>query len=110
MSDVDHGAIAIGPSMVKAEELPDPSGLRITARLNGTIMQDANTDDLIFDIPTLINFCSSFTTLSPGDVIATGAPGGVGAKRTPPVWMKTGDEIEIEVSKICILKSTIISE
>jgi 2-keto-4-pentenoate hydratase/2-oxohepta-3-ene-1,7-dioic acid hydratase in catechol pathway len=99
-----------GPWMVTAEELPDPTGLQITARLNGKVMQDANTDDLIFDIPTLINYCSSFTTLSPGDVIATGTPGGVGAKRTPPVWMKEGDEVEIEIAKVGTLKNTIVSE
>ena len=99
-----------GPWLVTPEDIPDPSELTLTTRLNGEVMQSAQTDQLIFDVPTLINYCSSFTPLSPGDVIATGTPGGVGFKRNPKVFMKPGDTVEVEISKIGVLSNKIVSE
>ena len=99
-----------GPWLVTPEDIPDPSQLELTTRLNGEVMQCALTDHLIFDIPTLINYCSSFSPLSPGDVIATGTPGGVGFKRDPKVFMRVGDIVEIEISKIGVLANAITSE
>ncbi len=92
---------AFGADLVTPDELPaGASGLRITSRLNGQTMQDSNTADLIFDVPTLIATISETMTLEPGDVIATGTPSGVGHARKPPVWMRKGDEIEIDIEGI----------
>jgi 2-keto-4-pentenoate hydratase/2-oxohepta-3-ene-1,7-dioic acid hydratase in catechol pathway len=99
-----------GPWLVTADELGDPSRLSLTTRLNGEVVQHATTDDLIFDIPTLIEYSSTFTELRPGDVIITGTTGGVGAYRQPPLWMKKGDVVEVEISKIGILRNTIVDE
>jgi 2-keto-4-pentenoate hydratase/2-oxohepta-3-ene-1,7-dioic acid hydratase in catechol pathway len=74
------------------------------------VMQDAGLDQLIFPIPELIAYCSSFTPLHPGDVIATGTPGGVGFKREPPVYMKAGDVVEVEVSGVGLLRNTVVEE
>jgi len=101
---------AFGPWLVTADEIPDPSRLVLTTRLNGNVMQEAQTDDLIFSIPLLIEYCSTFTTLYPGDVIVTGTAGGVGAFREPPIWMKRGDDIEVEISGIGVLRNTIAEE
>ncbi len=92
---------AVGADLVTADALPrGASGLRITSRLNGNIMQDSNTADLIFDVATLITVLSEAMTLEPGDIIATGTPSGVGHARKPPVWMREGDEIEVEIEGI----------
>ena len=92
---------AFSTDLVTPDELPaGASGLRITSRLNGEVMQDSNTGDLIFDVATLISTLSESMTLEPGDVIATGTPAGVGHARKPPVWMREGDEIEIEIEGI----------
>ncbi|QIE30031.1 putative protein YisK (plasmid) [Caballeronia sp. SBC1] len=99
---------AFGPWLVTADEIGDPSNLSLITRLNGTVMQSANTSDLIFSIEKLVEYCSSFTALQPGDVIITGTPGGVGAFREPPVWLTPGDTIEVEISRIGILSNTII--
>jgi 2-keto-4-pentenoate hydratase/2-oxohepta-3-ene-1,7-dioic acid hydratase in catechol pathway len=99
-----------GPWLVTTDEIPDPSKLTLTTRLNGAVVQHATTDDLIFDTGTLIEYLSTFTTLSPGDVIITGTTGGVGAFRQPPLWMKPGDVVEVEISSIGILRNTIIDE
>jgi len=99
-----------GPWMVTADEIPDPTTLTLITRLNGEEMQKSTTDLLIFDIPTLINYCSTFTRLVPGDVIVSGTPGGVGAARNPPVWMKAGDTVEIDISKVGVLKNPIVAE
>src|SRR4051812_13697625 len=96
-----------GPWMVTADEIPPDTRLTLSSRLNGVEMQRATTDQMIFRIPKLIEYASSFTTLLPGDVIVTGTPGGVGARRTPPLWMKPGDTIEIEVDKVGILENSI---
>ena len=100
---------AIGP-MVAAADVPDPSELELTTRLNGAVMQQGRVAELVFDIPTLIAYCSTFTVLQPGDVIATGTPGGVGAARTPPVWLKSGDVVEVEISQIGVLRNPVRDE
>ena len=100
---------AIGP-MVPASEIPDPTILELTTRVNGEVMQQGRVADLVFDIPTLIEYCSTFMTLRPGDVIATGTPGGVGAARKPPVWLSDGDRIEVEISHIGILANPVRDE
>jgi 2-keto-4-pentenoate hydratase/2-oxohepta-3-ene-1,7-dioic acid hydratase in catechol pathway len=101
---------AFGPYLVTPDEVGDPSQLHLTTRLNGQVVQDAGIDDLIFTIPALIEYCSTFTVLEPGDVIITGTTGGVGAFREPPLWMKHGDVIEVEISKLGILRNTVKDE
>ncbi|AIV74194.1 fumarylacetoacetate (FAA) hydrolase family protein [Burkholderia pseudomallei] len=99
-----------GPWLVTADEVGDPSKLTLTTRLNGQAVQDATTDDLIFDVPKLVEYCSTFTELNPGDVIITGTTGGVGAFREPPLWMKPGDVVEVEISRIGTLRNVIADE
>jgi 2-keto-4-pentenoate hydratase/2-oxohepta-3-ene-1,7-dioic acid hydratase in catechol pathway len=99
-----------GPWIVTAEEVGDISKQTLRTRLNGEEMQHATIDDLCFDVPTLIEYCSTFTRLEPGDVIVTGTTGGVGAYRTPPVWMKPGDVVEVEISGIGTLRNPIVQE
>jgi 2-keto-4-pentenoate hydratase/2-oxohepta-3-ene-1,7-dioic acid hydratase in catechol pathway len=99
-----------GPWMVTADEIPDPTKLTLMTRLNGVEMQRSGTDMLIHDIPAIIAFCSMFTPLAPGDIIATGTPDGIGAKRTPPVWMKAGDVLEVEVTGVGTLRNTVVDE
>jgi 2-keto-4-pentenoate hydratase/2-oxohepta-3-ene-1,7-dioic acid hydratase in catechol pathway len=98
---------AFGPWMVTADEIPPNTVMTLSCRLNGERMQHATTEQMIFKIPRLIAYISTFTTLLPGDVIVTGTPGGVGARRTPPVWMKPGDKVEIEIDKVGILENSI---
>jgi len=100
-----------GPEIVTSDEVPEGAkGLRIQSRLNGQVMQDANTDDLVFTIPNLIYRLTECMTLEPGDIIVSGTPAGVGYARTPPVFMKPGDVIEVEVDGIGVLSNTIIDE
>ena len=99
-----------GPWITTADEIPDPTQLDLATRLNGQQVQHTKTDDLIFDIPFLIEYLSTVTTLGPGDVIATGTPEGVGFARKPPLWMKAGDVCEIEISKIGVLRNPVIAE
>ncbi|MCD0503423.1 fumarylacetoacetate hydrolase family protein [Bordetella petrii] len=101
---------ALGPWLVTADEIPDPTVLRVITRLNGEVMQDGQADDLIFPIPELIAYISSFTPLAPGDVIATGTPEGVGARRTPPVFMAAGDVLEVEIPGIGRLSNPVADE
>lgn len=102
---------SFGPELVTADELPPGAvGLRIQARLNGQVMQDANTKDMIFDVATLVSTCSEIFSLRPGDVIISGTPAGVGFARKPQVFMKQGDVIEVEVDKVGILRNTVKSE
>jgi 2-keto-4-pentenoate hydratase/2-oxohepta-3-ene-1,7-dioic acid hydratase in catechol pathway len=101
------GTGSFGPWLVTADEIPDPSALRVTTRLNGEVMQDQPTSQMIFPIPAIIAYVSAFTQLAPGDVIVSGTPGGVGAKRDPAVWMKPGDRIEVEIPGIGILRNPI---
>lgn len=89
-----------GPWMTTPDELPDLSQVVVTTRLNGEVVQQQPVADMIFPIPDIIAYISTFTPLSPGDVIATGTPGGVGAKRTPPLWMKPDDVVEVEISGV----------
>jgi 2-keto-4-pentenoate hydratase/2-oxohepta-3-ene-1,7-dioic acid hydratase in catechol pathway len=104
------GTGGFGPWMVTTDEIPDPASMHLMTRLNGETLQDATTDLLVFTIPVLINYISTFTELVPGDVIVTGTPGGVGFKRNPPVFMKDGDTCEIEIDKIGILSNPIADE
>ncbi len=99
-----------GPWMVTKDEIPDPAALTLTTRLNGAEVQHAGTDMLIFPIPRLIAYVSAFTALNPGDVIATGTPEGVGLTRTPPLWMKPGDVVEVEISGIGTLRNPVVAE
>ena len=101
---------AFGPVMVTADEIDDYRTLQLETRLNGEVVQKAGLDQLIFDIPTLIEYCSAFTPLAAGDVIVTGTPGGVGFLREPPMFMKPGDRIEVEVSGIGLLSNGIADE
>ena len=96
-----------GPWMVTADEIPPNTVLTLVTRLNGTEMQRATTEMMIFKIPRLINYISTFAELVPGDVIVTGTPGGVGARRTPPVFMNPGDKVEIDIDKVGVLVNTI---
>lgn len=99
-----------GPWIVTPEDIADPHALDLVTRVNGQEMQHASTDDLTFDIPEIISYISTFTPLSAGDVISTGTPGGVGATRKPPVFMKAGDTVEIEISGIGVLQNPIENE
>lgn len=96
-----------GPWMVTVDDIPPNTVLTLSCRLNGERMQHATTEQMIFKIPKLIEYISAFTTLLPGDVIVTGTPGGVGARRNPPVWMKPGDKVEVEIDKVGILENSI---
>ena len=100
-----------GPVLVSADELPPGAvGLRIQSRLNGQVMQDANTTDMIFNVAETIALLAECMTLEPGDAIIMGTPAGVGHARTPPVWMKPGDMIEIEIEQIGVLRNPIVAE
>ena len=100
---------SFGPEFVTADELPPgAAGLRIQCRLNGQVMQDANTRDMIFDVATLVAACSQGMALQPGDIIITGTPSGVGLARSPQVWMKAGDVCEVEVERIGLLRNPVI--
>ena len=101
---------AFGPWMVTADEIPPGTKMTLACRLNGQQMQHANTEQMIFKIPKIIEYVSSWTTLAPGDVLVTGTPGGVGARRNPPVWMKPGDKVEIEIDKVGVLENTIADD
>jgi 2-keto-4-pentenoate hydratase/2-oxohepta-3-ene-1,7-dioic acid hydratase in catechol pathway len=96
-----------GPWMVTADEIPPGTKMTLSCRLNGREMQHATTEQMIFKIPKIIEYVSTWTTLAPGDVLVTGTPGGVGARRTPPVWMKPGDKVEVEIDKVGILENSI---
>ncbi len=99
----------IGPWMVTRDEVGDDlAPLRITCRLNGETMQDARLGDMIFDVPHLIEYISTFTELVPGDVIFTGTPGGVGSRREPPIYMHPGDRVEIEIEKVGLLTNPVV--
>ena len=104
------GSGSFGPWIVTKDEIANVDKLVLETRLNGEVVQREGIDDLLFKIPDLIEYISTFTELLPGDVIATGTPGGVGAFRTPPLWMQNGDVIEVEVKGIGILRNSIKSE
>jgi 2-keto-4-pentenoate hydratase/2-oxohepta-3-ene-1,7-dioic acid hydratase in catechol pathway len=104
------GTGGFGPWMVTPDEFFDFATHRIMTRLNGDIVQQAALGEMIFDVPTLIEYCSAFNPLVPGDVIVTGTPGGVGVKRSPPLWMKAGDVVEVEIDGIGVLRNSIVDE
>ncbi len=101
---------AFGPWMVTADEIPDPSALSLETRLNGQVMQSASTSDLLFDVPCLVEYISTVFPLRAGDVVSTGTAGGVGRARTPPVFLRPGDRIEVEVSGIGTLSNPVEHE
>ena len=98
---------AFGPALVTPDEIPDLGALTLTTRLNGKVMQQAPISDLIFSVPLIVSYISKFTPLYPGDVIATGTPGGVGDRREPPVYMKDADIVEVEIDRIGILRNVV---
>jgi 2-keto-4-pentenoate hydratase/2-oxohepta-3-ene-1,7-dioic acid hydratase in catechol pathway len=100
----------LGPWMVTADVVEDPQRLELTTRLNGNIVQRDTTDHMIFDVATIIEYLSTVTWLEPGDVIATGTPDGVGLGRKPPLWMKGGDKVEVEISGIGTLNVNVVDE
>lgn len=100
----------LGPVLVTADEIPEPNALRISTRLNGAILQDSNTRDMIFSVPALIEFLSGSTTLPPGTVILTGTPQGVGMARQPPVWLQAGDTVTVEIEGIGALTNPVVEE
>jgi 2-keto-4-pentenoate hydratase/2-oxohepta-3-ene-1,7-dioic acid hydratase in catechol pathway len=95
---------------VTTDELPNLAERRIATRLNGVLVQEATFDQMIFDIPAILEYCSTFTQLEPGDVIITGTTGGVGAYRTPPLWMKPGDTVEVEITGVGLLSNPVAQE
>jgi 2-keto-4-pentenoate hydratase/2-oxohepta-3-ene-1,7-dioic acid hydratase in catechol pathway len=98
---------AFGPWMVTADEIPPGMRLTLSCRVNGELMQQAHTDQMIFPIPRIIEYVSTVTRLKPGDVIVTGTPGGVGARRKPPVWLTPGDTVEVAVDAVGVLANTV---
>jgi 2-keto-4-pentenoate hydratase/2-oxohepta-3-ene-1,7-dioic acid hydratase in catechol pathway len=104
------GSGSFGPWMTTADEIPDPSALELTTRLNGVQVQHASVSELIFDVPYLVSYLSGITELVPGDVIVTGTPEGVGFARTPPLWLKAGDDVEVEISRIGVLRNKVAHE
>jgi 2-keto-4-pentenoate hydratase/2-oxohepta-3-ene-1,7-dioic acid hydratase in catechol pathway len=102
--------LPLGPCLVTPDEIPDPNSLAIRTILNGQTMQEDSTADMIFDVPSLIEFFSGSTTLLPGTVILTGTPSGVGTARKPPVWLKPGDSVTIEIEKIGRLTNPVALE
>jgi 2-keto-4-pentenoate hydratase/2-oxohepta-3-ene-1,7-dioic acid hydratase in catechol pathway len=100
----------LGPVLVTRDEIPNPNSLQIKTLLNGQVMQDWNTNDMIFDVPRLIEFLSGGKTLLPGTVILTGTPHGVGFARQPPVFMKSGDTVSVEIEKIGTLTNPVVNE
>jgi 2-keto-4-pentenoate hydratase/2-oxohepta-3-ene-1,7-dioic acid hydratase in catechol pathway len=99
----------VGPVLVPASEIPEPQKLSIRAILNGDVMQDSTTGNMVFGVAELIEFITEAITLEPGDVIATGTPAGVGAFRDPPVFMQPGDEITIEIEGIGVLTNPVVA-
>lgn len=99
-----------GPWLVTPDEAGDLAAVHVTTRLNGQVVQDQPIGDMLFPIPRIVAYVSAFTALAPGDVIATGTPGGVGAKRTPPLWMKAGDKVEVDIGPVGLLVNRIIDE
>ena len=101
---------AFGPALVTLDELPADKVVELTTRVNGEVVQNAKTDQMIFSVPVQVAYVSTFMTLHPGDVIVTGTPGGVGAKRKPPLWLKHGDKVEVEISSVGLLANVVVKE
>jgi acylpyruvate hydrolase len=100
----------LGDRLVPVSELGDGGGLRVVQRLNGELLQDGNTSELVFGVRRLVAHASSFCTLEPGDLILTGTPSGVGHARTPPVSMRPGDVVEVEIEGIGVLRNPVVAE
>jgi len=100
----------MGPCLVTADEIPDPNALTLATVLNGVRVQESTTADMIFDVPALIAFLSGSTTLLPGTVILTGTPSGVGMARQPPLWLKSGDDVVVEIERIGSLRNPVVDE
>ena len=101
---------AAGPALVTVDEVGDVRDLHLETRLNGEVMQSASVSDLLFDIPALVAYCSSFARLEPGDIIVTGTPGGVGAARKPPVWLAAGDHLAVDLGPAGTLENRVVAE
>jgi len=101
---------SLGPWLLTADEQPDPTRFHLQTRINGTVLQDAPVSDLCFDVAELIAYCSIWAPLAAGDIIVTGTPGGVGRVRKPPIWMKPGDSVEIEIRGLGTLRNSIVDE
>jgi 2-keto-4-pentenoate hydratase/2-oxohepta-3-ene-1,7-dioic acid hydratase in catechol pathway len=97
----------LGPFIVTPDEVGDPDNLSIRCRLNGALMQDSNTGKMIFKLPELISYLSQTITLEPGDILSTGTPHGVGFSRKPPVYLKSGDQLEVEIENLGVLKNDV---
>jgi 2-keto-4-pentenoate hydratase/2-oxohepta-3-ene-1,7-dioic acid hydratase in catechol pathway len=104
------GTGPFGPWMVTPDEVGAIGPQRLQTRVNGQVVQDTTLGEMIFDIPRQIEYCSTFTQLEPGDVIVTGTPGGVGSRRTPPLWLKPGDVVEVEIDRVGLLRNTVADE
>jgi 2-keto-4-pentenoate hydratase/2-oxohepta-3-ene-1,7-dioic acid hydratase in catechol pathway len=104
------GSGPFGPYLVTPDEVGPLGPQRIQTRLNGQVVQDSKLENMIFDVPKLIAYLSLWTLLRPGDVIVTGTPGGVGAARNPPLWMKDGDTVEVEIDRVGVLKNRVVAE
>jgi len=105
-----HHSGAFGPWLVTTDEIPDPRILTLETRLNGRVMQTGRIDDLCFDIGALIEYLSKIFQLEPGDVIATGTPGGVGAARDPQIWLRPGDVVEVDIDRVGVLRNEVVDE
>lgn len=101
---------SMGPWIVSADELPNPAALSLQTRLNGQVVQQGHTSQMLHDVAALIAYCSQWTPLSAGDVIATGTPAGVGSRRRPPLWMRAGDVVEIEIEGLGVLRHSLLDE
>ena len=101
---------AFGPWIVTRDDLADPNDIQLTTRLNGEVVQETSTRLLAWRISYLIHYCSSFTMLRTGDVISTGTPGGVGSRRSPPLWLEPNDVLEVEVGGVGVLRNTVVQE
>ena len=97
-----------GPWLVTPDEIPNLDAIEVTTRLNGNVMQNAKSSQMVFGFAELLSYCSTFTELVPGDVIVTGTPGGVGAARQPPVFMDEGDVVEVDIHPIGTLRNTVV--
>jgi 2-keto-4-pentenoate hydratase/2-oxohepta-3-ene-1,7-dioic acid hydratase in catechol pathway len=104
------GTGAFGPALVTRDEIPDLRSLTLSTRLNGERVQHASLATMVFSVPQIVAYISTFTPLSPGDVIATGTPSGVGAARKPPLWMQAGDTVEVEISGVGLLVNRVNAE
>lgn len=105
-----EGTGPVGPWLVTADEVPDPQALDLECRVNGQVMQKANTRDMIWPVAEMIAYISNWIGLNPGDMIASGTPAGVGSRRTPPVFLQPGDVVEVEIERLGTLRNTVVKE